>query len=97
MLANRFPSRTVPVVKKGFPIPLREWLTGPLREQVQAELFSSRSSILQQLDSALLRKAWDDFLSGWDGERVFYSLWLYEKWIKGKSDVRNANLTGSAA
>jgi asparagine synthase (glutamine-hydrolysing) len=97
MLASRFPSRTVPVVKKGFPIPLREWMTGPLREQIQAELFSSRSSILQQLDGGLLRKAWDDFLGGWDGGRVFYSLWLYEKWVKGKSDTRNPSLTGSAA
>lgn len=82
LLKQRFPDRYVPQVKKGFPIPLREWMTGPLREQVEDELFSSRSAVLDHLDSKLLRKAWHDLLNGWGGVGVFYSLWLYEKWIK---------------
>ncbi|WP_128923997.1 asparagine synthase (glutamine-hydrolyzing) [Bradyrhizobium guangxiense] len=82
LLKQRFPDRHVPLVKKGFPIPLQEWMTGPLREQVEDELFSSRSTVLNHLDPKLLRKAWNDFLNGWEGARVFYSLWLYERWTK---------------
>src|SRR4051812_9760433 len=50
--------------KKGFPVPLRAWFTGPLREQVEGALFSANSASLAQLDPRLLRTAWDDFLRG---------------------------------
>ncbi len=67
--------------KKGFPVPLNAWFSGPLREQVEAELFSANSIVCSLLDRTLLRTAWDDLLSGkWDGGRVVFSLWLYETW-----------------
>ena len=67
--------------KKGFPVPLNAWFAGPLREQVEAELFSTNSTVCSLLDRALLRTAWDDFLAGrWDGGRIIFSLWLYETW-----------------
>jgi asparagine synthase (glutamine-hydrolysing) len=66
--------------KKGFPVPLHQWLTGPLRQQVENELFASDSFIFGYFDRALLRAAWADFISGWDGSRIFFALWLYERW-----------------
>jgi asparagine synthase (glutamine-hydrolysing) len=67
--------------KKGFPVPLKAWLSGPLREQVEAELFATNSAVCEQLDRPLLRTAWDDFVAGrWDGGRAIFSLWLYETW-----------------
>ncbi len=67
--------------KRGFPVPLREWFTGPLREPLEAALFASDAQCLQHLDRALLRSAWNDFQSGaWDGARTLYALWLYEIW-----------------
>ena len=67
--------------KRGFPVPLREWFSGPLREPLEAALFASNAACLQHLDRALLRAAWDDFLAGsWEGARTFYALWLYEVW-----------------
>lgn len=67
--------------KKGFPVPLGQWFAGPLREQIQAELFATNSAVCQQLERPLLRAAWDDYLAGkWDGRYTFYALWLYETW-----------------
>src|SRR5262249_37775181 len=66
--------------KKGFPVPLQEGFTGPLRQQVEEELFATDSVILTYLDRSLLRAAWDDFIAGWDGSRSFFALWLYERW-----------------
>ena len=67
--------------KRGFPVPLTEWFKGPLREPVEAALFSHNSACLAHLDPKLLRAAWQDFLAGtWDGARVLYALWLYEVW-----------------
>jgi asparagine synthase (glutamine-hydrolysing) len=69
--------------KKGFPVPLREWFTGPLREQVEAALFATVAASREHLDPALLRTAWSDYLRGaWDGGSFFYALWLYETWAR---------------
>ncbi|MEA3207649.1 MAG: hypothetical protein QOE70_706 [Chthoniobacter sp.] len=69
--------------KRGFPVPLRAWFTGPLREPLEAALLSPNAACLAHLDRALLRAAWEDFLSGaWDGARTLYALWLYEVWSR---------------
>jgi len=70
--------------KKGFPVPMAAWLAGPLREQVEAEVFAEDSAVCGQLDRKLLHEAWNDLVAKrWDGGRVFFSLWLYEKWRRG--------------
>ena len=67
--------------KRGFPLPLRAWFTGPLRGPLEDALFAPDAACLAHLDRTLLRTAWDDFLSGaWDGARTLYALWLYEVW-----------------
>ena len=67
--------------KRGFPVPLREWFTGPLRGPLEDALFAPNAACLAYLDRPLLRAAWEDFLSGaWDGARPLFALWLYEIW-----------------
>jgi len=69
--------------KKGFPIPLHEWFTGPLREQIEGELLATNSCVARHLDSKLLRAAWEDVIAGsWDGSRGFCALWFYERWCR---------------
>jgi asparagine synthase (glutamine-hydrolysing) len=69
--------------KRGFPVPLREWFTGPLRGPLEDALFAPNSAVLAHLDRPLLRAAWGDFLSGaWDGARPLFALWLYEIWSR---------------
>ena len=69
--------------KRGFPVPLRAWFTGPLRGPLEDALFAPNAACLDHLDRGLLRAAWDDFQSGaWDGARTLYALWLYEIWSR---------------
>ena len=69
--------------KRGFPVPLRAWFTGPLRGPLEDALFAPNAACLTHLDRKLLRAAWDDFQSGvWDGARTLYALWLYEIWSR---------------
>ena len=69
--------------KKGFPLPLRRWFTGPMREPIEAAIFASDAACLEVLERPRLRAAWDDFLAGsWDAPEVFYALWLYEIWAR---------------
>ena len=67
--------------KLGFPVPLAQWLAGPLHDRVRDEVFAANSAVCEQLDRKLLTAAWEDTVAGrWDGGRVFYALWLYEVW-----------------
>jgi asparagine synthase (glutamine-hydrolysing) len=78
--------------KKGFPVPLTAWFTGPLRERVEADLFSNDAACLHHLDRTLLQTAWKDFLAGeWNGALAFYALWLYEVWHKTLSAKSSAH------
>jgi asparagine synthase (glutamine-hydrolysing) len=76
--------------KLGFPVPLRQWFSGPLREQIEDELLTQNSFLSGRLENARLQKAWRDFLAGWDGSRVFFALWSYEKWQRGLQGAMRA-------
>ncbi len=39
--------------KRGFPVPLRMWLTGPLRERIEDELFRPNGEVSQELGQSL--------------------------------------------
>lgn len=78
--------------KLGFPVPLRQWFAGPLRDRIQDELVSSNSTISERLGATRLRSAWQDFTTGWDGARIFFALWAYEKWQRSLQDSARALL-----
>jgi len=81
-LAKRIPGFGQPP-KRGFPVPLKRWFTGPLRFRLEEEILSPRSSLASLLDRGRLEQAWREFLNAeWDGTYVFYALWLYAVWRK---------------
>jgi hypothetical protein len=51
-----------------------------VRDRIGDELLSPNSFISGRLQNARLRAAWRDLLTGWDGSRIFFALWSYEKW-----------------
>jgi asparagine synthase (glutamine-hydrolysing) len=52
-----------PRAKRGFEVPLAQWLRGPLRDTVEADLLGSGAADLG-LDPKALRQAWDTHQSG---------------------------------
>ena len=67
--------------KRGFPVPITEWLRGPLRRRVEEEALGPNAQWRSHLDGALISRAWREFQEGeWNGAVVFYALWVYEKW-----------------
>ena len=67
--------------KKGFPVPLRNWFSGPLRERIEDDVLRPGSACSSELEMGLLKRGWNDYLAGkWDGSSAFYALWLYEAW-----------------
>jgi len=66
--------------KQGFPVPLSAWLAGPLRRQIESELFDTQSALSRLIDPARLRAAWDAFHQGRCPAYFIYGLWLYNTW-----------------
>lgn len=82
--------------KFGFPVPLRKWFTGPLREQIEDELLTRSSFVSERLENARLQTAWRDFLAGWDGSRLLFALWSYEKWQHALQNSARATTDANA-
>ena len=59
--------------KRGFGIPVTEWLKGPLRPMAEDLFASERLARHGVLDVALTRAIWDDFLTG--GQRRTNLIW----------------------
>lgn len=79
---RRLPDPTIRP-KKGFPVPLAEWFRGPLKRRLEEETFGSGAQWRKHLDGDRVAEAWRAFQQGeWDDARVFYALWLYEKWYR---------------
>lgn len=79
----------------GFGVPMAAWLRGPLREWAEALLDPVRLKREGYLDGALVRRNWEDHLSG--RRNLQYALWaalMFQAWSEvwrpggfGKSSV----------
>ncbi len=73
--------------KKGFPVPIAEWLLNELRGEAEDCIFRPAAAWRAHLDAGRLRAAWNDFQNRtWDGSMFFYALWIYEEWREAIRD-----------
>jgi asparagine synthase (glutamine-hydrolysing) len=83
LLYRYVPARLVERPKMGFGVPLDTWLRGPLREWAEQLLAESRLRREGFLDAAIVRRRWNEHLSG---ERNWqYQLWnvlMFEAWLE---------------
>lgn len=84
VLYNYVPRELVERPKAGFGIPLDSWLRGPLRDWAEALLDEGRLRREGLLDPKLIRKCWQEHLSG--RRRWQYHLWdvlMFQAWLDG--------------
>ena len=87
LLARRVPESMINRPKRGFGVPLNEWLRGPLRELAEDNLNPARIEALGYFDSGMVAKRWDDHLSGrrnWGFHLwscICFSLW-HRHWME---------------
>jgi len=64
LLARYVPAEIIPKPKRGFAVPLVDWLRGPLRSLVEETLFSDTLYPNGVFDRRGLKQYWEDHLSG---------------------------------
>jgi len=81
VLYRHVPRELIERPKMGFAVPLGDWLRGPLRDWAETLLDETRLRDAGMLDARLIRKTWDDHLSGRANHQ--YRLWnvlMFEAW-----------------
>lgn len=81
VLSNYIPTQLIDLPKRGFGMPLGEWLRGPLRPWVEDLL--ARDNLLQvdMLNADLIRQIWRDHSSGgFDREYELFPILMFVSW-----------------
>ena len=64
LLARRLPASIVDLPKRGFGVPLNEWLRGPLRSMAEESLAHTRLQSDGLFHPSIIRQQWEEHLSG---------------------------------
>ena len=97
LLARRVPEHMIDRPKRGFGVPLNDWLRGPLRELAEEHLDTRRVQELGYFDSQSVSRRWNEHLSGrrnWGFHLwscISFSMW-HRHWMTDKAaeEVRAA-------
>jgi len=72
--------------KRGFSVPIKEWLVGPLRDW--AEDLISEQTLREQgiFDVTSIRDAWQQHLYGWaNHSELMWSVLMFQAWWKAQA------------
>ncbi|MBX7495826.1 asparagine synthase (glutamine-hydrolyzing) [Qipengyuania sp. 6B39] len=94
LLARRVPERMIDRPKRGFGIPLNDWLRGPLRPLAEEQLSAARLRELGFFDCDAVRRKWSEHLSGqrnWGFHLwtcIAFGLW-HRRWMGEAAEPRS--------
>jgi asparagine synthase (glutamine-hydrolysing) len=82
LLQRHVPRELTNRPKKGFGVPVADWLRGPLREWAQDLLTSKRLQQDGLLNANAVAKLWRQHLCGWqDHSDVLWSILMFQAWL----------------
>ncbi len=91
LLARYVPAESIPKPKRGFAVPLTEWLRGPLVPLVEETLFSGDLYPAGLFDRAGLRAYWDGLLRGANRKWGLWTILSLQWWARAhRTPVRAA-------
>jgi asparagine synthase (glutamine-hydrolysing) len=83
VLYKHVPKDLIERPKMGFSVPLASWLRGPLREW--ADELLNESNLVKQgyLNSTIIRKKWDEHLSGkYNWQYEIWNVLIFQSWLQ---------------
>jgi asparagine synthase (glutamine-hydrolysing) len=83
VLSRHVPPRLTERRKKGFSIPLTDWLKGPLRDWAEALLNPKRLSLEGHFLQHAVTKVWRQHLTGWrNHSQLLWSILMFQAWYE---------------
>ena len=80
-MRDKIPGSILRRPKRGFPVPLSQWLRGPLHDACRDELLAGTSEVRSLVGASLLESLLGEHRAGRvDRTEELYALWLYEVW-----------------
>ena len=88
LLSRYVPRELIDRPKRGFSVPIKEWLVGPLRDMVE-DLISEQTLREQGVfDVAAVREAWQQHLYGWaNHSELLWSVLMFQVWWRADSGL----------
>ena len=83
IIINHVPKKLIERPKKGFSIPIDDWLRRPLRDWAESLLSPSKLDAEGFFDQGIVRQHWDEHISGkrnWQ-----YKIWnilMFQAWLE---------------
>jgi asparagine synthase (glutamine-hydrolysing) len=91
VLANYVPKSMFERPKHGFAVPIDSWLRGPLCEWADDLLSASRLDAGGFFDTARVRLAWEEHLSGSvDNQYLLWDVLMFQAWLATSANSRLA-------
>ncbi len=89
LLTRYVPRNLIDRPKRGFSVPVKEWLVGPLRDWVE-DLISEQTLEEQGIfDTGSIREAWQQHLYGWaNHSELMWSILMFQAWWRAQSGDR---------
>jgi asparagine synthase (glutamine-hydrolysing) len=86
LLTRYVPRELIDRPKRGFSVPIKEWLVGPLRDMVE-ELISEQTLREQGIfDPGAVRQAWQQHLYGWaNHSELLWAVLMFQVWWRADS------------
>jgi asparagine synthase (glutamine-hydrolysing) len=82
---RRLPGALWQLPKRGFTVPIGEWIAGPAASRFSDEVLRSRSIISQYVDSRELQRRFADHRRGdHSNSYALWSAWVLERWLAGR-------------
>jgi asparagine synthase (glutamine-hydrolysing) len=87
LLMRYVPRELIDRPKRGFSVPVKEWMVGPLRDWVE-DLISEQTLKEQGIfDPASIREAWQQHLYGWaNHSELLWSVLMFQAWLKAQTE-----------
>ena len=82
LLDRMVPPGSVPTPKRGFTVPLAEWLRGPLAPEVEGALFDGPLWPDGVFDAGVLRRAWDEHRAGEQHTILLWGVLVLQWWAQ---------------
>ena len=86
LLARYVPQALIDRPKRGFSVPIKEWLVGPLRDWAE-DLISEKTLTEQGIfDVASIRDVWHQHLYGWaNHSELIWSVLMFQAWWRAQA------------